>query len=227
MDKISTPIQSWSDLQGRERVTTDEVIQFYDLWAATYDKFVKQNEDADFVLSAALSMFPTHGERGEIEVLDIAAGTGRVGQKLFESGFLKIDAIEPSSEMLNILERRNIYRNIYHKMIGGGHKAISIANDTYDLIIISGGFAKSHLPVDCLEEVVRLGKKGSLFINRMTAHNLQTVEEYVHLEPFMKELEDRGVWTQISRRLDENKTFSAVMSVDMTSLTHVFRIVKK
>ena len=221
MDKNTSPIQSWSDLQGREGVTTDQVIDFYDLWAATYDKSVKESESADIALSAVLSMFPLQNERGEIEVLDIAAGTGRVGQKLFENGFRKIDALEPSSEMLNILGRRNIYRNIYQTMLGGGHKAIDIENDAYDLIIISGGFAKSHLPVDCLEEVVRLGKKGSLFINRMTAHNLETVEEYAHLEPFMKELENRGFWTQISRRLDENKTFSAG-----PSLTHVFRIEK-
>ena len=82
------------------------------------------------------------------------------------------------------------------------------------MIIISGGFAKSHLPIDCLEEVVRLGKKGSIFINRMTVHNLETVEEYKQLEPFMKELETRGDWTQISRRLDD------------PSVTHIFRIEK-
>ena len=221
MNEQSTPIQSWEDLKKREIVTTDQVVDFYDLWAATYDQSVKESESANIALSAVLSMFPTEQERAKIEVLDIAAGTGRVGEKLFENGFRKIDALEPSSEMLNVLGRRNIYRNVYQTKLGGGNKAANIVDDTYDLIIISGGFAKSHLPVDCLEEVVRLGKNGSLFINRMTAMYLETVEEYKHLEPFMKELEDRGRWIQISRRLDENKTFSAG-----PSLTHVFRIKK-
>ena len=75
-----------------------------------------------------------------------------MGQKLFENGFRKIDAIEPSQEMLNILERKEMYRNVYKTMLGGGHTAINISDDSYDLIVISGGFAKSHLqmPIKCL-----------------------------------------------------------------------------
>ena len=222
MEKDSTPIQSWTDLQGRINVTTEQVVNFYDAWASTYDDSVNKSSSADITLAAVLSQFPIEDKRSEIEILDIAAGTGRVGQKLFENGFKMIDALEPSSEMLNILRKRGIYKNIYQTYLGGGHKATSIADNSYDMIIISGGFAKSHLPIDCLEEVVRLGKKGSIFINRMTAHNLETVEEYKHLEPFMKELETRGDWTQISRRLDDNQGFSAGGS----SVTHIFRIEK-
>ena len=123
--------------------------------------------------------------------------------------------------MLNILRGKDVYRNVYQTMLGGGHKATEIDNDTYDLIIISGGFAKAHLPVDCLDEVIRLGKKGSIFINRMTAQNIETLEEYTHLEPYMQQLELNGAWTQIDRSLDENRTFSAG-----PTLTHIFRIDK-
>ena len=55
----------------------------------------------------------------------------------------------------------------------------------------------------------------------MTAKNFESVHELKYLEPFMKKLEDRGVWTQLARKLDENKTFSAG-----PSLTHIFRIEK-
>ena len=120
------------------------------------------------------------------------------------------------------MKKRNVYRNIYQSYLGCGHKAINITVDAYDLIIISGGFAKAHLPIDCLEEVVRVGKEGSIFINRMTAKWLESVEQLWQLEPFMKELEARGVWSQICRRLDDNETFSAG-----PSLTHIFRIGKK
>ena len=68
--------------------------------------------------------------------------------------------LEPSSGMINVLRNRTVYRNIYQSYLGGGHKANNIQDETYDLIIISGGFAKGHLPVDCLEEVVRIGKQG-------------------------------------------------------------------
>ena len=220
MDEQSTPIQSWEDLKKREIVTTDQVVDFYDLWAPTYDQSVKESESANIALSAVLSMFPTQQERAKIEVLDIAAGTGRVGIKLFENGFRQIDAIEPSQEMLNILQRKANYRNVYRTMLGGGNKASEINDGSYDLIIISGGFAKSHLPVDCLDEVIRLGRKGSIFINRMTAKNIEILEEYTHLEPYMDELERKGTWTKIDRIYDENQTFSG------PSLTHIYRIEK-
>ena len=220
MEKSS--IKDWSDLQSRNKVTRDEVVDFYDSWADTYDESVEKSSSADIALTAVLSQFHEEEARAKIEVLDIAAGTGRVGQKLFENGFRKIDAIEPSQEMLNILERKEMYRNVYKTMLGGGHTAINISDDSYDLIVISGGFAKSHLPVDCLDEVVRLGRNGCIFINRMTAKNIEILEEYTHLEPYMKELERNGAWTQIDRILDDNKTFSAG-----PSLTHIFRIQKK
>ena len=215
-------IQNWNDLKNRQEVTREEVVEFYDSWAATYDESVEKSSSADIALSAVLSQFPRENERDKLEILDIAAGTGRVGIKLFENGFRQIDAVEPSLEMLNILKRKDVYRNVYQTMLGGDHKATEIENDSYDLIIISGGFAKSHLPVDCLDEVIRLGKKGSIFINRMTAQNIEILEEYTHLEPYMKQLEKNGAWTQISRYLDENQTFSAG-----PSLTHIFRIEKQ
>ena len=221
MENHSNRITSWSDLQTRENVTTEKVVEFYDVWAQTYDKSVKESKSAELALNAVLSQFPKESVRSDVEILDIAAGTGRVGQILFENGFVKIDALEPSVEMLNVLRKRNVYRNIYQSYLGGGHKALDIHDATYDLIIISGGFAKAHLPIDCLEEVVRVGKEGSIFINRMSAKYLESVEELWQLEPYMKELEARGVWRQICRRLDENKTFGG------PSLTHTFRIGKR
>ena len=218
MDKSS--IQSWADLQKKQEVTRDEVVDFYDSWAVTYDESVEKSASADIALAAVLSQFPDEKGRDEIEILDIAAGTGRVGIKLFENGFRQIDAIEPSQEMLNILQRKANYRNVYKTMLGGGHKASEINDGSYDLIIISGGFAKSHLPVDCLDEVIRLGRKGSIFINRMTAKNIEILEEYTHLEPYMEELERNGAWTKIDRIYDENQTFSG------PSLTHIYRIEK-
>ena len=214
-----TPINSWSELQQRKEVTTEQVVDLYDAWAPTYDETVSKSQSAALALSAVLSVVDSDTNKKELNILDIAAGTGRVGQELFENGFRKIDALEPSSEMLNILKKRNVYQNVYQTFLGGGHKATMIPDDKYDMIIISGGFAKSHLPVDSLQEVIRMGKKGSIFINRMTAKNIEVDEELIHLEPFMKKLEEERRWVQISRTLDPNVTFSAG-----PSLTHVYRI---
>ena len=219
MDDNHTSIKSWSELQQRKEVTTEQVVNLYDVWAPTYDETVSKSQSAALALSAVLSVVDDDTNREELNILDIAAGTGRVGQELFENGFRKIDALEPSSEMLKILRNRNVYQNVYQTFLGGGHKATMIPDNKYDMIIISGGFAKSHLPVDSLQEVIRMGKKGSIFINRMTAKNIEVDEALIHLEPFMKKLEEEGLWVRISRTLDPNVTFSAG-----PSLTHVYRI---
>ena len=181
MDDNHTSIKSWSELQQRKEVTTEQVVDLYDVWAPTYDETVSKSQSAALALSAVLSVVDDNTNRQELNILDIAAGTGRVGQELFENGFRKIDALEPSSEMLNILKKRNVYQNVYQTFLGGGHKATMIPDDKYDMIVISGGFAKSHLPVDSLQEVIRMGKKGSIFINRMTAKNIEVDEDLIHL----------------------------------------------
>lgn len=47
------------------------------------------------------------------EILDIGAGTGFVGEYLSQHGFKNVDALEPSKGMLEIAEKKKVYRNFY------------------------------------------------------------------------------------------------------------------
>ena len=91
--------------------------------------------------------------------------------------------------MLDHLKKRNVYRNVYCSRIGGGHKLRKVADNTYDIITISGGYAQAHMPVDSLREVARMLKPGGLFVNIMTEQYLKTVEALGALEPLMKTME--------------------------------------
>ena len=60
-------IQNWDDLKNRQEVTNEEVVKFYDSWAATYDESVEKSASADIALKAVLSQFPHENEREKLK----------------------------------------------------------------------------------------------------------------------------------------------------------------
>ena len=62
--------------------------------------------------------------------------------------------------MLKKLLQKGYYKNVICSPVGGGHKVEEIADNSYDAVIISGGFVQAHLPIDCLKEVARVLKPG-------------------------------------------------------------------
>ncbi|XP_046580992.1 uncharacterized protein LOC124288514 [Haliotis rubra] len=51
--------------------------------------------------------------RSKLKVLDVAAGTGLLGNELKNHGFTHVDALDPAEEMLSMAKRRNIYRTYF------------------------------------------------------------------------------------------------------------------
>ena len=124
--------------------------------------------------------------------------------------------------MLDKLEAKNIYQNVTCSLVGGGNKLTGIKDNTYDGVVISGGFAQAHMPVDSIREVARVLKpgkflkslifsevsncwmfaSGGVFINNMTEYYLTSVDTLHDLEPLMKKMQDEGVWYWVSREAE-------------------------
>ncbi|KAF0305749.1 Methyltransferase-like protein 27 [Amphibalanus amphitrite] len=133
-----------------------------------------------FATEAVLDLFPDDGAipRGQLNVLDVAAGTGLVGQRwcvnsenawssitiadfwqLYDAGIKNLDALEPSSEMIKIAQSRGIYQRIIEDMIG--HHRIDVEDNTYDLVVVAGAFGPGHCPLTALDEMIRVCKPGA------------------------------------------------------------------
>lgn len=119
--------------------------------------------------------------------------------------------------MLDKLKVKNIYNKAICSLVGGGNKINSVEDNTYDVVMISGGFAVAHMPVNALREVVRVLKSGGYFFNSMTEYYLESVEALHELEPLMKSMEDEGLWTRLERQTVANNIS------DKTGLFHVYR----
>ena len=79
-------------------------------------------------------------------------------------GFENFDAVDGSQAMLDKLSEKNIYGKAYHAILGNKLAKIcpEIEDGAYDVAIIMGGFAQSHLPNECLYQVILTASRVTL-----------------------------------------------------------------
>ena len=87
-------------------------------------------------------------KKEELTILDVAAGTGLVGEELKKKGFNvdKVTALDLNPEMLEVSKKKKVYGKLVESPFGTtipkGLKARS-----YDCVIMCGGFAAGHVPL--------------------------------------------------------------------------------
>merc|ERR1711955_61712 len=72
------------------------------------------------------------GIDSNIEILDVACGTGVVGQELRDAGYNNVDGLDPSQGYLNGAMAKGIFRKVYKAFIDPDTpKSIQGANSDY------------------------------------------------------------------------------------------------
>ena len=97
-----------------------------------------------------------------LNILDIGAGTGIVGEILYKNGYGNVDALDGNEDMLNILRGKNCYRNTFHSMVGP-EIVLPVEKGSYDVVILAGVFCPGHINIRSLEQMVPLVKSGLYF----------------------------------------------------------------
>ena len=142
--------------------TQTQIQDLYGKWAATYDTDI--NESVKYVghkhIASKFHSFMEKREFQQIRILDVAAGTGLVGQELSFLGYQNIDALDASKAMLTEADRKGVYKNIIEGYIG--NDSLSIEQKSYDAIVCSGAFTKGHLPAAAMDEMIALVKQGGI-----------------------------------------------------------------
>ena len=64
--------------------------------------------------------------------------------------------------MLEKLKEKRIYKNAFCALLGDKNAKIhnDVKDGSYDVVLIMGGFAQSHLPIDSLYQAARALKPG-------------------------------------------------------------------
>jgi predicted TPR repeat methyltransferase len=128
-----------------------ELTAQYDNWAPHYDRQIEYELGYAGPRRGA-SALADHVPR-TARILDAGAGTGLVGQALFDLGYHNITGIDVSSGMLAHARAKQVYTS-FHRMDLNGRLAIK--NESFDAVISVGVLTDGHAPPACLDEFVRV-----------------------------------------------------------------------
>ncbi|XP_046385478.1 methyltransferase-like protein 27 [Ischnura elegans] len=185
-----------------EGLTPDQLAKVYDDWADTYDKELPQERYYPEFAAEALGEVYEETNKAAIKdarVLDVAAGTGRLGEALRKYGFRHIDALEPSEKMLEKLKARGIYGKTWKDTIGIHQTPIE--DNAYDAVMTAGAFLDGHMPVNAVHEMVRIVRPGGYISTVVREDYLTNAKEISKLEPLFDKLEAEKKIKRILRRV--------------------------
>jgi ubiquinone/menaquinone biosynthesis C-methylase UbiE len=116
--------------------------------------------------------------------------------------------MEPSKGMLEVAQKKNIYKNYYLEGLYKD-KTTSLEEGTYDVVTEAGALGEGHIPAEGLREFARLTKSGGNVILVMREEYLEYTTEYAgKLEPLMQQMVQEGIWTQKLRLQIPNYSFN-------------------
>ena len=128
-------------------------------WAETYDETMLKG--LNYLSPGKVAdLLAEHLADRKAVVLDIGCGTGLAGQGLAEHGFVTIDGLDVSPEMMQVAARRGVYRNFIAADL---NLPLDIASDSYGGASCSGTFTHGHVAANCLDELFRVLKPGAPF----------------------------------------------------------------
>ena len=136
--------------------SVDDNRRLYAAWAKGYDR--EFAGDMDYILPQHVArLFVDYGGKGP--VLDVGAGTGLLGQLLYDY-CEPIDALDLSQEMLHAAAQKNVYR---HLDAADVTVPIDQLGRRYDGIVSSGTFTHGHVGPDAIDNLFALARDGALF----------------------------------------------------------------
>lgn len=169
--------------------TENKVVTFYDQYAEYYDEAVTTvNYDklADYC-GEFLCRFITENSTtsvSECEVVDIGCGSGMSGFGLKNSGFQRIDGLDPSTGLLEIARQKDIYRNLIEGKISDGGTT-PVTSNKYDCLTCIGCITINHIDInEALPEFFRLLKNGGIAVYTVSPSLNKTEALEKHLPYF-------------------------------------------
>jgi predicted TPR repeat methyltransferase len=137
----------------------EEAIDLYRDWARSYDQQLERG--LQYVAPSVIAQMLAVAEPDRtVRVLDVGCGTGLVGVSLSKLGFVHLDGIDFSSEMLNEARRKGVYRELIQADL---NESLDLATAIYGAAISCGTFTHGHVDANALDRIAPLLKPGAIF----------------------------------------------------------------
>ena len=166
---------------------------FYAQWAQSYDQEVGENGYiTPLRIAEALAR---HVKDLSIPILDYGCGTGISGQAFQEAGFLTIDGVDISDEMLEVAAQKKIYRRLE---VFAPETGPDVKLEAYNIIAAVGVIGAGAAPLAVLDQIMALLAPKGLLVFSFNDHTLEDpaydgrVENYVKQGQAALHLKDYG-----------------------------------
>jgi MFS family permease len=133
----------------------DELRGEYDRIAHTYD--AELVDGMGYRSPAAVTAAARRLLTPDARILDAGAGTGLLGVALAGAGFRRLDALDLSPGMLEKAARKGVYGELREGRLG---ERLEYQTDAYDGVVSAGVLTVGHAPATCLDELVRITRRG-------------------------------------------------------------------
>jgi predicted TPR repeat methyltransferase len=187
----------------------DELAQAYAAWSNAYDR---ETAASGYCLPfMTTSWVARYVPRDAGALLDAGCGTGLSGPYLRALGYMNIDGLDFSEEMLALAAARGGYRDLRRATLG---ETLPWPDNHYAAFFSTGVFTEGHAPASSLDELVRITRPGG--------HAIFTVRDTVLDSGEFREqfsaLEKAGRW----RPVEESPPFRAFAVAEPEVLVQAF-----
>ena len=166
--------------------TSEELLKYYQDWT----KKNKYNQDMiDWNYTApkeTVLVLKKYALNNKCKILDAGWGTGLVGIELKKCGYLNIDGVDFSQNMLDLIPK-DIYKKIEKVDL---NKSLKFKTNMYDVVMCVGTFTYGHVKPQALDELIRITKNKGLICFTI---NEGIYEEY-GFDNKIKELSNNKLW---------------------------------
>ena len=188
MEDLETWLQRVYQADGKSE-TLDAL---YDEWADDYDQQLWASGNP--YLAIASGMTGRHVHDFDATILDAGCGTGNMAQILHQLGYRNIEGLDPSSGMLAVARKKQIYQKLHQLYLGA---RVELPQESYDAVVAAGVLTHGHAPPESLDGILRLVRTDGIIIFSLSAiaHDEHGFKQKI------AELDEAGQWEKLDQSL--------------------------
>ena len=188
MEDLETWLERVYQADG-ERKTLDTL---YDEWASDYDQQLWASGNP--YIAIATGLIGRHVRDYDAKILDAGCGTGNMAQVLHQMGYRNIEGLDPSSGMLAVAQRKEVYQQLHQLYLDS---RIDLADDSFDAVVAAGVLTHGHAPPESLDGILKLARPGGMIVFSLSA----IAYDELGFKQKITALEESGKWEKLDQSL--------------------------
>ena len=164
----------------------------YDQWARDYDQQIWASGNPYIAVAAGFAgrLLPHFDAR----ILDAGCGTGNMAQVLQQMGYRNLEGLDPSSGMLAVAQRKEVYQQLHQLYLGA---QVDLPDAHYAAVVASGVLTHGHAPPESLDGIIKLTRNDGIIIFSLSA----IAHDEYGFKQKIAEIDAAGQWEKLDQSL--------------------------